>query len=109
MKEKKYWNICRWLLVALVISISFIVNTSAQMWNDIDSGSVGLFGRNRARDRVPVQRVPEAYDIVDTASSPVRGPPAKNCTGSGCCIPKCFAQKGDRGLPGSNKKEFYYF
>lgn len=70
------------------------------MWNDIDSGSVGLFGRNRPRERVNVQRVPDSYDIVDTASAINRGPPAKNCTGSGCCIPKCFAQKGDRGLPG---------
>lgn len=72
------------------------------MWNDVDSGSIGLLPRNRARERERqnVQRVPEAYDIVDTASAPFRGPPAKNCTGSGCCIPKCFAQKGDRGLPG---------
>lgn len=70
------------------------------MWNDIDSGSVGFLGRNRARERVNVQRVPDAYEIVDTANAAVRGPPSKNCTGSGCCIPKCFAQKGDRGLPG---------
>jgi integrin beta 8 len=74
------------------------------MWNDIESGGVA-FPRNPARERERarqnVQRVPEAYDIVDTASAPIRGPPAaKNCTGSGCCIPKCFAQKGDRGLQG---------
>lgn len=70
------------------------------MWNDIDSGGVGLLGRNKLRERVNVQRVPESYDIIDTASTQIRGPPAKNCTGSGCCIPKCFAEKGNRGLPG---------
>lgn len=70
------------------------------MWNDIDSGGVGLLGRSKNRDRVNVQRVPESYDIIDTASTQIRGPPAKNCTGSGCCIPKCFAEKGNRGLPG---------
>jgi collagen type IV alpha len=87
----------RWLL-ALIVYLCFIVNTSAQMWNDIDSGSVGLL-QSRQRNR-PSQRVPDAYDIVDVASAPVRGPPEKNCTGSGCCIPKCFAEKGNRGLPG---------
>lgn len=73
------------------------------MWNDIESSGIAL-GRNRARERERerqnVQRVPEQFDIVDTASAVIRGPPAKNCTGSGCCIPKCFAQKGDRGFPG---------
>lgn len=71
------------------------------MWNDIEGGSVGLLGRNKnIRERTNVQRVPDSYDIIDTANNPVRGPPAKNCTGSGCCIPKCFAEKGNRGLPG---------
>lgn len=71
------------------------------MWNDIDSGGIGLLGRNKnTRERVPVQRVPESYDIIDTVSSQAHGPPTKNCTGSGCCIPKCFAEKGNRGLPG---------
>lgn len=41
-----------------------------------------------------------SYDIIDTASNQASGAPAKNCTGSGCCIPKCFAEKGNRGLPG---------
>jgi collagen type IV alpha len=91
---------CRWL-IALVLGVCFVVNTSAQLWNDLDSGSVGFLGRNKnTRERVNVQRVPDSYDIVDTASAQYRGASAKNCTGSGCCIPKCFAQKGDRGLPG---------
>lgn len=71
------------------------------MWNEVDSGSVGFLGRNKnIRERTNVQKVPDSYDIIDTANTPVRGPPAKNCTGSGCCIPKCFAEKGNRGLPG---------
>lgn len=90
----------RWLLASVVYTC-LIVNTNAQMWNDIDTGGVGLLGRNKnIRERVNVQRVPESYDIIDTASTLNRGPPAKNCTGSGCCIPKCFAEKGNRGLPG---------
>jgi collagen type IV alpha len=71
-----------------------------QFWQEL-TGGVGLGGGfkgdNYDYDR-PLQRVDESYDIVNTASGP-RGP-AKNCTGSGCCTPKCFAQKGDRGLPG---------
>lgn len=72
------------------------------MWNDIQSGGVGLLGRNQnIRERLNTQRVPESYDIIDTASVQTRGQPTKNCTsGSGCCIPKCFAEKGNRGLPG---------
>lgn len=90
----------RWV-ITIVVNIFLIVNTSAQMWNDIDSGSVGFLGRNKnIRERTNVQKVPDSYDIIDTANAPVRGPPAKNCTGSGCCIPKCFAEKGNRGLPG---------
>lgn len=70
------------------------------MWNELDRSS-GVFNANRRqRPRERVQTVPDSYDIVDTASSQVRGAPAKNCTGGGCCIPKCFAEKGNRGLPG---------
>lgn len=95
----KMLSIYRWSLA--IVFTCFLVNTNAQMWNDIDSGGVGLLGRNKnIRDRGNVPRVPESYDIIDTASAQVRGPPQKNCTGSGCCIPKCFAEKGNRGLPG---------
>lgn len=44
--------------------------------------------------------IDSSYDLIDTASNQASGTPAKNCTGSGCCIPKCFAEKGNRGLPG---------
>lgn len=90
----------RWL-VAAVVYTCFIVNTNAQMWNDIGSAGVSIRNKN-IRERIPVQRVPESYDIIDTASAHESGVPAKNCTGGGCCIPKCFAEKGNRGLPGVN-------
>ena len=86
------------MLVALAYNW-FIINTQAQLWNNIESGGVGIFGRSRDNERSQ-PRVHESYDIVDVADSGLRGPPAKNCTGSGCCIPKCFAEKGNRGLPG---------
>lgn len=69
------------------------------MWNELESASGILTGRRR-QPKERTQTFPDSFDIVDTASSPVRGPPGKNCTGSGCCIPKCFAEKGNRGLPG---------
>lgn len=78
----------------------FVLSVSGQMWNELDRNS-GISNPNRRRRPTErVQAVPSAYDIVDTASAVVRGPPAKNCTGGGCCIPKCFAEKGNRGLPG---------
>lgn len=63
------------------------------------SGAVGYLGRQNP-DREP-PRVDSSYDIVDTVQG-ARGPVAKNCSGAGQvgCIPKCFAEKGDRGFPG---------
>jgi collagen type IV alpha len=70
------------------------------MWNELESA--GVVSRRRQPYRERVQNVPDSYDIIDTVS-PRGGPPPKNCTsGAGCCVPKCFAEKGNRGLPGLN-------
>lgn len=72
-----------------------------QFWNDASSGGVGLFNRrDREYERPTPLNVDSSYDIIDTAGTQASGGPSKNCTGSGCCIPKCFAEKGNRGLPG---------
>lgn len=68
-----------------------------QIWNEASgSGGVGLFGR-RDYER-PVQHIDSSYAVIDAANS--TGQQRKNCTGSANCIPKCFAEKGNRGLPG---------
>lgn len=56
-----------------------------------------LFGRNEQDLRVAPQQIDSSYDILDA----VNAAPKKNCTGSTNCIPKCFAEKGNRGFPGN--------
>lgn len=67
-----------------------------QFWNDVDSGGVGLFRRKESDYEKPVQHIDSSYDVVDVPNAA----PKKNCTGSANCIPKCFAEKGNRGFPG---------
>lgn len=45
-------------------------------------------------------KVDSSYDIIDSNSARNSGEPPRNCNGSNWCIPKCFAEKGSRGLPG---------
>lgn len=43
-----------------------------------------------------MQQIDPSYDVVEVPNAP-----RKNCTASGGnCIPKCFAEKGNRGFPG---------
>lgn len=70
-----------------------------QFWNDANSGAVGLFRRNeqeieRERER-QLPNYDSAYDVREVPNAQ-----KKNCTSSNGCIPKCFAEKGNRGLPG---------
>lgn len=67
-----------------------------QFWNDA-GGGVGLFRRQPEPEQPPFH-VDSSYDIIDTSGRP--SGPKKNCTQNGGCIPKCFAEKGNRGLPG---------
>lgn len=62
-------------------------HTSAGSGNETRTG---IYGRPDIRNTI------SNMDIVDTASA--GGAPAKNCSGPGCCIPKCFAEKGARVL-----------
>lgn len=72
------------------------------MWNELDSAGVVASRRRQPTYRERPQNVPDSYDIIET-TNPDRSQSAKNCTsGTGCCIPKCFAEKGNRGLPGLN-------
>lgn len=68
-----------------------------QFWNDAAPQGGGIRGAWPRRDEPEQQlSVPLSYDIVDVPNAPRR-----NCTGSGAnCIPKCFAEKGNRGPPG---------
>lgn len=63
---------------------------------------MGLFRRQENDPREsPLQNIDSSYTIVDSRNVGAPGQPKKNCTGSaGGCIPKCFAEKGNRGLPG---------
>lgn len=71
-----------------------------QIWNFESSGGVStknMFGRNEQDMLVnPPQQIDPSYDVVDVPNAPAK----KNCTGSTNCIPKCFAEKGSRGIPG---------
>ena len=70
-----------------------------QFWADLADSAVGLFNTRPEPEPKPM-KIDPSYDIVDTVNGP-RGPAQRNCTsGSGGCMPKCFAEKGDRGLPG---------
>lgn len=64
-----------------------------QFWNDAASGGV----RSWPRPEIPQpQRIDSSYAVVENPNAP-----KKNCTASGGnCIPKCFAEKGNRGFPG---------
>lgn len=66
-----------------------------QFWNDaIRSGGIRSWPRQDIEQ--PIQRIDSSYQVVE-----VPGAIKKNCTGSGGnCIPKCFAEKGNRGFPG---------
>lgn len=87
-------------LIAAIICGWSIEFAYAQLWNDLGVGAVGHFPRREnPRDHVAPQQIDSSYDIIDTVRG-AQGPPARNCTGSGCCIPKCFAEKGARGFPG---------
>lgn len=68
-----------------------------QFWNDATSGGIRSWPRKDIDNiQQPVQQIDSSYDVVDVPNAP-----RKNCTGSGGnCIPKCFAEKGNRGFPG---------
>lgn len=45
----------------------------------------------------PVQHIDSSYDVIEVPQAA-----KKNCTASGGnCIPKCFAEKGNRGYTGA--------
>lgn len=73
-----------------------------QFWNEANTGGVGLFRRpDNEIQEAPLQNIDSSYSIVESRNSAAPGLPKKNCTASaGGCIPKCFAEKGNRGLPG---------
>lgn len=77
----------------------FTVNLQ-QIWNLGPSGGVStknMFGRSEQDMLVnPPQQIDPSYDVIDAPHAPAK----KNCTGSTNCIPKCFAEKGSRGIPG---------
>lgn len=50
--------------------------------------------RNEETQPTP-QKFDTNYEIVEVPNAA-----KKNCTGSANCIPKCFAEKGSRGMPG---------
>lgn len=66
-----------------------------QIWQET-SGGIGLLGRREYEQ--PVQHIPSSYQLIDANNS--TGSVRKNCTAQGNCAPKCFAEKGNRGLPG---------
>lgn len=61
------------------------------------STNTKLFGRNEQDVLRNPPQVDSSYDILEAPNAP----PKKNCTGSTNCIPKCFAEKGNRGFPGN--------
>lgn len=79
-----------------------IVDTNGQLWQGL-TGAIGYLGPRDSRREDLYNRQPEidpSYELIDTVRG-AQGPPQKNCTASpGCCQPKCFAEKGNRGLPG---------
>lgn len=69
-----------------------------QIWNEA-SGGIGLLGGREYEQPIQhVQHIPNNYQLIDANNS--TGGPRKNCTANGNCAPKCFAEKGNRGLPG---------
>lgn len=46
------------------------------------------------------ENYPSSYSAI-----PIPGGQAKNCSGSGCCVPKCFAEKGSRVSVGKYNKD----
>lgn len=66
-----------------------------QFWNDAASGGIRSWPRKDI-EQPPIQHIDSSYDVVDVPNAQ-----KKNCTASGGnCIPKCFAEKGNRGFPG---------
>lgn len=94
----KLWTQINFFFVFFVIFLYCrfrLYGCEQQFWNDAASGGDRLRPRPEVYDQ-PEQRIDSSYAVVENFNAP-----KKNCTGSGGnCIPKCFAEKGNRGFPG---------
>lgn len=93
----------RFRIVTTTALLAFLLtDTNGQLWQGL-TGAIGYLGPRDSRVRDDYNRpqdIDPSYELIDTVRG-AQGPPPKNCTSSqGCCQPKCFAEKGNRGLPG---------